>query len=157
LLTKSGKIKPRKEAAAPVTEAPADDRPVDRLGRKMSPKAIQWKQWEEWCNAPTTSVKEINALRDSSPEFREFYNRYRDAELTPADSRGMYTPIQVALDADGFPAPTAVAVTPELREFAIRFKKLSVEEAKKLSKIAFNPDAAIFNANLEKASAAGLI
>jgi hypothetical protein len=52
---------------------PVDTRPRDRNGRLMSPKAIQWQQWEQWTNNPETSMRQIEALKNANPEFREFY------------------------------------------------------------------------------------
>jgi hypothetical protein len=54
-------------------EEPVDERPKDALGRPMSPKAIQWQQWEVWCSSPETKMADIKALRQSNKDFAEFY------------------------------------------------------------------------------------
>jgi hypothetical protein len=66
---------------------PVDTRPRDRTGRLMSPKAIKWQQWEQWANDPGTSSKQIEALKNSSPEFREFYvsSLRKEINSTPID------------------------------------------------------------------------
>jgi hypothetical protein len=54
-------------------EEPEDTRPRDSQGRVMSPKAIQWQQWEAWCSSPDTKMADIQTLRRTNPEFAEFY------------------------------------------------------------------------------------
>jgi hypothetical protein len=66
---------------------PVDTRPRDRNGRLMSPKAIKWQEFERWANDPETSSKQIEALKNSNPEFREFYvsSLRREINATPID------------------------------------------------------------------------
>ena len=52
---------------------PVDTRPRDALGRIMSRKALRWKEWTDWVNSPDVSSRQIEALKNSNPEFREFY------------------------------------------------------------------------------------
>jgi hypothetical protein len=53
---------------------PADNRPRDKAGRLMSPKAILWQQYEGWVADPETSMKQINEKRRTDSSFAEFYS-----------------------------------------------------------------------------------
>src|SRR5215469_12478127 len=65
----NGDFEPEKPEVAPVEP----DVERDRLGRPLSAKAKQWKRWQEWCNNPTTTMKDIRELRRTDSEFAEFY------------------------------------------------------------------------------------
>src|SRR5215472_2909121 len=41
--------------------------PRDRLGRKMSPKAIQYRDWEAWVQDSNTPTAAVIAKRNSDP------------------------------------------------------------------------------------------
>jgi hypothetical protein len=52
---------------------PVDTRPRDSKGRVMSAKAIRFRDWTTWVNSPETSMKQVQELRRTNPEFAEFY------------------------------------------------------------------------------------
>lgn len=161
LLITSKRIKPKKAAVVTPLEEVIDDRPVDRLGRKMSPKAQQWQQFEIWCNDPKTSTKEIQARR-SDREFNEFYEHFRNAEMAP-DPRGMYKPLSMpdAVTAERQSSGSLAAISQDLKLFADAYNKAPVASLRAANGVVTLDGrqyaVAAFNALVDEASRARLI
>jgi hypothetical protein len=62
--------------------ASVDERPRDRNGRLMSPKAQKWAEFEKWVNDAQTSSRQVDVRRNSDPEFREFYSTMLRREIS---------------------------------------------------------------------------
>lgn len=97
----------------------------DRLGRPLSPKAQQWKRWQEWCNAPTTSMKEIRELRRTNPEFAEFFAN----QSTQERSTGVGDAAQNLLERSQNPVKK---VSDEVRKFVEDYRHMSSSQLKSL-------------------------
>jgi hypothetical protein len=109
---------------------PADVRPRDALGRIMSPKALRWKEWTEWVNSPDTSSRQIEALKNSNSEFREFYTTMLRREISS-------TPVGDALENLNAPqVPTKKKIVgvdeEELRLWCQQYRTLAVSEIKRI-------------------------
>lgn len=151
LLITSGRIKPKKAAAAPLEETPVDTRPRDKTGRPMSPKAIQWQKWEQWCNDPKNppSMREIETKRKTDPAFAEFYEHQSALRRKEQPT-------------DGFdPEAAKAAAGPELTAFAESYNRAPVASLKPINGVVTlngqkYPKGA-FDALVDAASAARLI
>jgi hypothetical protein len=110
--------------------APADTRPRDRNGRLMSPKAIQWQQWEQWVNNPETSMKQIEALKNASQEFRAFYVSSLQREISSKPIDGALE----NLNAPQIPTKKKIAGVDEeeLRLWCQQYRTLAVSEIKRI-------------------------
>jgi hypothetical protein len=143
-----GDLKPKK-AVAPVV----DDVERDRLGRPLSPKAKQWKVWENWCNNPETTMREIHELRRTNAAFAEFFSNQSVRERHD-------NPVGDAVVAIGTQAvrQDKTRITQELRDFAQAFRLAPTSESKKLMSAAMNPNGyELYRKNIDLCIAAGLL
>jgi hypothetical protein len=144
-----GDLKPKK-AATPVV----DDAERDRLGRPLSPKAKQWKVWENWCNNPETTMREIHELRRTNAAFAEFFSNQsvRERHDNPVGDAVEFVGTQ-AIRQD-----SKIRVTQELREFAQAYRLTPTSEIKKSMSAVMNPAGfADYRAKLDAAIACGLL
>jgi hypothetical protein len=136
-------------------EEPEDTRPRDSLGRVMSPKALQWRDWTTWVNNPETSMRQIKELRRTNPAFQEFYSHYAAQERTA-------TPVGDAVEnLNVRQAPAKKAVPADVQKFADEYRTISVQQLKTLLSPGLNPSgpaaAARANTLFNDACALGLI
>jgi hypothetical protein len=103
----------------------ADTRPRDRNGRLMSPKAIQWQEWEAWVSNPETSMKQVEALRQSNPEFREFFSTISQKQR-PETPLAQYDVLNANRDPDGSKLPD------EVYTWAAQCPTLPVDELRRI-------------------------
>jgi hypothetical protein len=136
--------------------APAAEPDVerDKLGRPLSPKAKQWKLWEEWCNKPETKVADINELRRSDPKFAEFFayqNKLRVNEEGVQDG-------VVAIGTAAVQQDKTISKTNDLRKFADEYRRTSAADVRKLASASLNPYGyKLYQAKLDECIAAGLL
>jgi hypothetical protein len=111
---------------------PEDDRPRDALGRVMSPKAIQWQEWESWCSLPDTRMVDIQAMRRNNADFAEFYatlsarQRVHDDPMAEVNTRlNTFAPKK--------------AVPADVLAFAQLYRTLSSQQVKSLLNPGINP------------------
>jgi hypothetical protein len=116
--------------AAP--EEPEDARPRDSLGRVMSPKALQWRNWTDWVNNPETSMRQITELRRTNPAFQEFYSHYAAQERTS-------TPVGDAVENLNVRPTKKYVVPADVQKFAAEYRTLSVQQLKTLLSPGLNP------------------
>jgi hypothetical protein len=139
--------------AAP--EEPADERPRDSLGRVMSPKALQWRDWTTWVNDPETSMRQITELRRTNSAFAEFYSHYATQERTSTLVGDAVQNLNVRQ------APAKKAVSTDVQKFAEDYRTMSVQQLKTLLSPGLNPQgpaaAARANTLFNDACALGLI
>jgi len=136
-------------------EEPADERPRDSLGRVMSPKALQWRDWTTWVTNPETSMRQITELRRTNPAFGEFYSHYAAEERTS-------TPVGDAVEnLNVRQVPAKKAVPADVQKFAEEYRTMSVQQLKTLLSPGLNPSgpaaAARANTLFNDACALGLI
>jgi hypothetical protein len=136
-------------------EEPEDTRPRDSLGRVMSPKAIQWRDWTAWVTNPETSMRQITELRRTNSAFAEFYSHYAQLERTS-------TPVDGAAEnLNARKAPTQKSVSAAVQKFAEEYRTMSVQQLKTLLSPGLNPSgpaaAARANTLFNDACALGLI
>jgi hypothetical protein len=113
-------------------EEPEDTRPRDSLGRVMSPKAIQWRDWTAWVNDPETSMRQITELRRTNPTFQEFYSHYAAQERTS-------TPVGDAVENLNVRPTKKYVVPADVQKFAAEYRALSVQQLKTLLSPGLNP------------------
>jgi hypothetical protein len=111
-------------------EEPEDTRPRDSQGRVMSPKALRWQQFEEWCSNPETKMYDIEAFRRKDPEFAEFYTTQNKRQLQD-------TPVEDAAVSQS--APTKKAVPADVLKFAQEYRTMSSQQVKTLLSAGLNP------------------
>lgn len=70
LLITTGRIKPRKAAAAPLEEAPVDTRPRDKNGKLLTEAQIAWGEMTRWANEHSSDECRKRATKD--PAFKQF-------------------------------------------------------------------------------------
>jgi len=114
-------------------EEPVDTRPVDSQGRRMSPKAVQWRDWEIWCSSPDTKMADIQALRRSNADFAEFYATTAERQRVKDDPMA---DINVKLN---MLAPSKKAVPADVLRFAQEYRTLSSAQVKTLLSPGLNP------------------
>jgi len=143
----AGDLQPEQKPVA--TAEPEVER--DRLGRPLSPKAKQWKRWQEWCNDPNTDMKSIHELRRTNPEFAEFYANQSSQERTG----GVGDAVENSLER---PVKTK-KVSADIEQFAQDYRNMRSDQLKSLlSPASVGAQAAAHYKNLyEQAIAAGLI
>jgi hypothetical protein len=107
-------------------EAPPDERPRDSQGRIMSPKAIQWREWEQWCSSLDTKMADIQNLRRTNPDFAEFYHTTAERQRVTDDTKPNTTPSKKAIPAD-------------VLRFAQEYRTLSTQQVKTLLSAGLNP------------------
>jgi hypothetical protein len=107
-------------------EAPADERPRDALGRIMSPKALLWRDFENWCNDPERKMSEIESLRRSNADFAEFYT------TTAASQRINDDPMQDINVKLNMLTPSKKAVPADVLKFAQEYRTMSSAQVKTL-------------------------
>jgi hypothetical protein len=117
--------------AAP--EEPADERPRDSLGRVMSPKALQWRDWTTWVTNPETLTRQITELRRTNPGFAEFYSHYAQLERTSTPVGDGVENLNVRR------APTKKSVPADVQKFAEEYRTMSVQQLKTLLSFGLNP------------------
>lgn len=137
-------------------EEPEDTRPRDALGRVMSAKAIQWQQWEAWCNNPETSTRQINEMRRTDPGFAEFYATTAERERLTDD------PMATTNTAANYrQQDSKKKVSDAVQQFAAEYRTMPTEKLKSLLSPGRNPlgpaDAARVQSLYDAALAAGLI
>jgi hypothetical protein len=113
-------------------EEPEDTRPRDSLGRVMSPKAIQWRDWTAWVTNPETSMRQITELRRTNPAFQEFYSHYSTQERTS-------TPVGDAVENLNVRQAAKKTVPADVQKFAAEYRTLSVQQLKTLLSPGLNP------------------
>jgi hypothetical protein len=113
-------------------EEPADERPRDSLGRVMSPKALQWRDWTTWVTDPETSMRQITELRRSNPAFQGFYSHYAAQERTS-------TPVGDAVENLNVRQAAKKTVPADVQKFAAEYRALSVQQLKTLLSPGLNP------------------
>ena len=123
----------------------------------MSPKALRFRDWSTWVNDPETSMKQVQELRRTNPEFAEFYS-------TMAARERQSTPIGDEVQNLNAPqAPSKKKITgvdeEELRLWCQQYRTLAVSEIKRIMSPAQSGQAvADHNKKLFEAGiAAGLI
>jgi hypothetical protein len=132
---------------------PIDSRPRDRNGRLMSPKAIQWKAWEEWVNNPETSSRQVELKKNADPEFREFFSTMLRREINA-------NPVGDGVEGlNGAITPTRKAVAEDVQLWAQDYRTRSIAEIRRvLSPAMVGATVAAENQRLfDAAQAAGLI
>lgn len=145
----AGDLEPER---APVPPAPEPEVERDRLGRPLSPKAKQWKRWQEWCNDPGTSMKEILEQRRTNSEFAEFYANQSVRERSSGVGDAVEDLAERRIRA-------TAQITPELRQFADDYRHMSSAQLKSiLSPLMVGEEhARHFQQLFDQAVAAGLI
>jgi hypothetical protein len=126
----NGDLQPEQELAAP--REPDVER--DRLGRPLSPKAKQWKRWQEWCNDPNTKMAEIQSLRRTNSEFAEFF-----ANQSAQERAGGVGDAVEAAGTQAVRQDESIRRTGDLRAFAAAYRRTSTAEVKRMSSPATNP------------------
>jgi hypothetical protein len=117
--------------AAP--EEPEDARPRDSLGRIMSPKALQWRDWTAWVTNPETSTRQITELRRTNPAFQEFYSHYAAQERTSTQVGDRVENLNARQ------APAKKAVPADVQKFAEEYRTMSVQQLKTRLSAGLNP------------------
>jgi len=124
----------------------------DVKGRPLSPKAKQWKRWQEWCNDPSTKMETVHALRKSNAAFAEFYRDQQGQEFRVDDPMAT---INIALN---HKKPQVYTPATDVLEYAKRYRTTRSEVLKAEMNPATNPLGAAEAKRLFEAScAAGLI
>lgn len=144
----AGDLEPAKRSTPP--QEPEIER--DRLGRPLSPKAKQWKRWQEWCNDPNTRMSDIQNLRRTNLEFAEFF-----ANQSAHERAGGVGDVVEAFGTQAVRQDRSVKITQELNDFAFAYRAMSATEVRKNSNLATNPHAVEFNRNVNLASRAGIL
>jgi hypothetical protein len=143
-----GELKPK---AAPVVE---DNVERDKLGRPLSPKAIQWKRWEEWCNDPKTKMADINNLRRTDAKFAEFYQYQTNLRV---NEEGVHDAV-VAIGTAAVRQDTSIVRTADLKNFADVYRHMSSDDVRKQSSPSINPNGyLLFKMKTDECIAAGLL
>jgi hypothetical protein len=143
-----GELKPK---PAPAAEPEAER---DKLGRPLSPKAKQWKHWEEWCNDPKTKVADINALRRADSKFAEFYAHQTRLRV---NEEGVQDAV-VGIGTDAVRQDKSVSITSDLRKFAEEYRHTSAADVRRLSSAALNPNGyKLYRAKWDECILAGLL
>jgi hypothetical protein len=133
--------------------APVDERPRDRNGRLMSPKAQKWAEFEKWVNDAQTSSRQVDVRRNSDPEFREFYSTMLRREISST------TVGDGVEDLNTTKAPTKKSVPEEVQLWAQDYRTRSIAEIRRvMSPAMVGPKVAALNQSMfDQATAAGLI
>ena len=114
-------------------EEPVDDRPRDAQGRLMSPKALQWREWESWVNDPETSVRQIEELRRTNPGFAEFY-------ATMSQRERVSTPVGDRVEnLNERQATGKKSVAADVQKFAAEYRTMSSAQVRTLLSAGLNP------------------
>jgi hypothetical protein len=114
-------------------EEPVDDRPRDAQGRLMSPKALQWREWENWVNDPEASMCLVEELRRTNPGFAEFY-------ATMSQRERVSTPVGDAVENMNVRQATAKKAVPaDVLQFAQEYRTMSSAQVKTLLSPGLNP------------------
>jgi hypothetical protein len=114
-------------------EEPEDLRPRDSQGRVMSPKALQWREWENWVNHPETSMRQIEELRRKNPGFAEFYATMAQRERTSTPVGDSVENLNVRH------APAKKAVPADVQKFAAEYRTMSSAQVRTLLSPGLNP------------------
>jgi hypothetical protein len=135
-----------------VPEEPEDTRPRDSQGRVMSPKAIQWQQWEAWCSSPDTKMADIQALRRSNADFQEFYSTTAERQRVKDDPMAAVNNRQPDLKKK---------VSDAVQQFAAEYRTMPTDRLRILLSPGRNPlgpaDAARVQSLYDAALSAGLL
>lgn len=133
-LIKSGAISFSKEEQ-PVLEAPAvpvvDATPRDRAGRALTESQLAWGEMTKFANE--SSMDAINQRKYVDPQFRAFM------------ATNMRREMQEQVVADGVEnlnanrTPQAESVPDDVRAYAVRYRTLSVSDARKELSPGMNP------------------
>lgn len=145
----------------PNPEPEVDERPRDATGR-VSPKALQWRDWTAWVTDPETSMRAILEKRRTDPAFAEFYAHHSAAERTATPVGDSVENLNVRQFAPSASASTSRKVaSPEVQRFAQDYRSMSTQQIKTLLAPGLNPlgpAAAKYNQELfDQACALGLI
>jgi hypothetical protein len=119
----AGDLQPETPEVASVQDEPDVER--DRLGRPLSGKAKQWKRWQEWCNDPNTTMKEIQELRRTNAAFAEFYANQSAQERAGGVGDAAKNLLEMR-------SPMIKTVSPEVRQFADDYRHMTTEQLKKI-------------------------
>ena len=133
--------------------ASVDERPRDRNGRLMSPKAQKWAEFEKWVNDAQTSSRQVDVRRNSDPEFREFYSTMLRREISST------TVGDGVEDLNTTKAPTKKSVPEEVQLWSQDYRTRSIAEIRRvMSPAMVGPKVAALNQSMfDQATAAGLI
>jgi hypothetical protein len=140
----------------PVKPEPVKEPEVerDKLGRPLSPKAKQWKRWEEFCNDPKTKMADINNLRRTDAKFAEFYKYQNNLRV---NEEGVQDGV-VAVGTATVRQDKSISITNDLRRFADEYRHTGSSDVRRLSSAALNPNGyQLYKMKLDECIAAGLL